>query len=120
MRRLMALATGLAALAWCFFIAVPPASAFPLTTCTATITSMDASGNVISTATGGGAGGWVRVRPVEVIVREGDGSERRVPIPDAEAAVLRSTIVQALAVCGVCAAVVAGRALVGALRPRQV
>jgi len=57
MRRLMALATGLAALAWCFFIAVPPASAFPLTTCTATITSMDASGNVISTATGGGAGG---------------------------------------------------------------
>ncbi len=69
--------------------------------------------------TGGGAGGWVRVRPVEVIVREGDGSESRVPIPDAGAVAvaLRSIASQALAVAGVCAAVIAGRALVGVLRP---
>ena len=33
---------------------------------------------------GGGAGAWVRVRPVEVVVREADGTESRVPIVDAE------------------------------------
>jgi len=57
MRRTIALAAGLASLAWVAFIAVPPASAFPLTACTLSVTSRDASGNVISTATGRGPGG---------------------------------------------------------------
>lgn len=57
MRRTIALAAGLASLAWVSFVAVPPVSAFPLTTCTLSVTSKDASGNVISTATARGPGG---------------------------------------------------------------
>ena len=57
MRRAIAVATGLVSLAWLSIVAVPGASAFPLTTCTLTVESKDASGNVISTATHNGPGG---------------------------------------------------------------
>jgi len=50
MRRTVAVATGVASLAWILLIAVPSISAFPLTTCTLTVTSRDASGSVVSTA----------------------------------------------------------------------
>ena len=50
MRRTIAVATGVASLAWFLLIAVPSISAFPLTTCTLSVTSRDASGNVVSTA----------------------------------------------------------------------
>ena len=50
MRRTVAVATGVASLAWILLIAVPSTSAFPLTTCTLALTSRDASGNVVSTA----------------------------------------------------------------------
>ena len=57
MRRAIAVATGLVSLVWASFVAVPGVSAFPLTTCTLTVESRDASGAVISTATGNGPGG---------------------------------------------------------------
>jgi hypothetical protein len=56
MRRTIAVATGVASLAWFLLIAVPSMSAFPLTTCTLTVTSRDASGNVVSTASEAGGG----------------------------------------------------------------
>ena len=67
---------------------------------------------------GGGAGAWVRVRPVEVVVREADGTESRVPIVDAEQAAIRGMVVPALAVAGICAAIIAGKMLFGVLRAR--
>jgi hypothetical protein len=56
MRRTIAVATGVASLAWFLLIAVPSISAFPLTTCTLTVTSRDASGSVVSTASEAGGG----------------------------------------------------------------
>ncbi len=57
MRRVFAVAMGLASLAWFSFIAVPGMSAFSLANCSLTVTSMDESGAVISSAAGGGPGG---------------------------------------------------------------
>jgi len=68
---------------------------------------------------GGGAGAWVRVRPVEVVVREADGTESRVPIVDAEQAAIRGMVVPALAVAGICAAIIAGKLLFGVLSARR-
>ena len=68
---------------------------------------------------GGGAGAWVRVRPVEVVVREADGTESRVPIVDAEQAAIRGMVIPALAVAGICAALIAGKVLFGALSVRR-
>jgi hypothetical protein len=68
---------------------------------------------------GGGAGAWVRVRPVEVVVREADGTESRVPIVDAEQAAIRGMVVPALAVAGICTAIIAGKMLFGVLRARR-
>lgn len=59
----------------------------------------------------GGGGGWVQVRPVEVIVREADGAESRVPVVDANAQATRGIVVAGLAVAGVCAAIMAIRGL---------
>ncbi len=68
---------------------------------------------------GGGGGGWVCVRPVEVVVREADGAESRVHIADAGQAAVRGVVVPALAVAAVCAAVIAGKTLYGVLRTRR-
>ena len=68
---------------------------------------------------GGGAGSWVRVRPVEVVVREVDGTESRVPIVDAGEAAMRGMAMQGLAVAGICAAIIAGKMLFGVLRARR-
>jgi hypothetical protein len=68
---------------------------------------------------GGGAGAWVRVRPVEVVVREADGAESRVPIIDPGQAAVRGVIIPALAVAGICAAIIAGKVLYGVLRARD-
>jgi len=68
---------------------------------------------------GGGAGAWVRVRPVEVVVREVDGTESRVPIVDAGEAAMRGMAMQGLAVAGICAAIIAGKMLFGVLRARR-
>jgi len=67
----------------------------------------------------GGAGAWVRVRPVEVVVREADGAESRVPIVDAGEAAVRGMMMQGLAVAGICAAIIAGKMLFGALSARR-
>jgi hypothetical protein len=68
---------------------------------------------------GGGAGAWVRVRPVEVVVREADGTESRVPIVDAEQVAIRGMVVPALAVAGICAAIIAGKMLFSVLSARR-
>jgi uncharacterized spore protein YtfJ len=68
---------------------------------------------------GVGGGAWLKVRPVEVIVREQDGSESRVPIVDPAAVALRGIVTSALVVAGVCTAVIAVRALVVALSARR-
>ena len=68
---------------------------------------------------GGGAGAWVRVRPVEVVVREADGTESRVPIVDAGEAAVRGMAMQGLAVAGICAALIAGKMLFGVLSARR-
>ena len=39
--------------------------------------------------TGGGAGAWVRLTPIEVIVGEPNGAERRIAITDPTAQILR-------------------------------
>lgn len=57
MRRTVAVAVAIVAMAWCAFLAAPGVAAFPLSTCTLSVTSMDASGAVLGTATGGGTGG---------------------------------------------------------------
>ena len=68
---------------------------------------------------GGGAGAWVRVRPVEVVVREADGAESRVSIVDAEQAAIRGMAMQGLAVAAICAAIIAAKMLFGALSARR-
>ena len=60
---------------------------------------------------GGGGGGWVQVRPVEVIVREANGAENRVPVVDANAQATRGIVVAGLVVAGVCAAIMMIRGL---------
>lgn len=57
MRRFMACGVLVPLIVWFAAVAVPAVRAFPLTTCTLTVTSTDASGATLSTATGGGAGG---------------------------------------------------------------
>ena len=52
--------------------------------------------------TGGGAGAWLRVKPVEVVVREGDGTERRVPITEPTREAMRGMVLSALLVAAVC------------------
>jgi hypothetical protein len=52
--------------------------------------------------TGGGAGAWLRIIPVEVIVRESDGTEYRVPVTDPMREAMRGIIFSALLVAGVC------------------
>lgn len=54
---------------------------------------------------GGGGGGWVQVRPVEVIVREANGAENRVPVVDVNAQATRGIVTAGLAVAGVCVAI---------------
>lgn len=64
---------------------------------------------------GGGAGGWLRLRPVEVVVREADGSEHTIPMADPNALVVRGLAAPGLAVAAVCGALM----LVAALRKRS-
>jgi len=52
--------------------------------------------------TGGGAGAWLRVTPIEVVVHEGDGTERRVPITDPTREAVRGIVLSALLVAAVC------------------
>jgi hypothetical protein len=66
MRRLVALAAGLVPLALLLLVPVPKASAFPLTTCTLTITSRDMTGGVIDTASDGDAIGSTKDNPLLV------------------------------------------------------
>jgi uncharacterized spore protein YtfJ len=60
---------------------------------------------------GGGGGGWVQLRPVEVIVRAADGAESRVPVVNANAQATRGMVMAGLAVAGICAAIIAIRGL---------
>ncbi len=48
--------------------------------------------------TGGGAGAWLRVTPVEVMVREGNGTEYRIPITDPTRETERRMVLAALLV----------------------
>jgi len=59
----------------------------------------------------GGGGGWLQVRPVEVIVREADGAESRVPIVNPAAPALRGIVQAGLVVAGICAAIISLRKL---------
>jgi hypothetical protein len=65
MRRAVAVATALVLVVWFSFLAAPRTAAFPLSTCTLTVTSLDPSGAQIGTATGDGPGG-TRDAPLEV------------------------------------------------------
>lgn len=60
---------------------------------------------------GGGGGGWLQVRPVEVVVYEADGTESSVPIVDANAQAIRGMVTAGVAVAGVCVAIMAIRRL---------
>jgi hypothetical protein len=63
------------------------------------------------TEEGGGAGAWLRVTPVEVIVREPDGREQRIPTPDVTGQALRGIWTTGLLTAGVCLAIMAIRRL---------
>jgi len=52
--------------------------------------------------TGGGAGAWLRVAPVEVVVREGDGTEYRVPITDPTHETVRRMVLATLLIAVLC------------------
>ncbi|MFQ5342438.1 MAG: hypothetical protein ACE5F6_12910 [Anaerolineae bacterium] len=52
--------------------------------------------------TGGGAGAWLRVTPIEVVVHETDGAERRVPITDPTREAMRGIVLSAILVAAVC------------------
>ena len=77
------------------------------------------AGGTDGNAGGTGGGAWLNVRPVEVIVSEPDGSDSRVLIVDPAATALRGIVASALVVAGVCAAVIAVKTLVSALRARR-
>ena len=62
-------------------------------------------------ASGVAGGGWVRLRPVEVIVREPDGSEQRVPVLDADRQAWQGILRSGLALAGVCLVLIAIRRL---------
>ena len=64
---------------------------------------------------GGGAGGWLRLRPMEVMVREVDGREHSVPMVDPNAQVMRSLAAPGLAIAAVCGGLMA----IAALRRRS-
>lgn len=51
---------------------------------------------------GGGAGTWLRVSPVEVIVQEEDGTRHHVPVINRTREAVRGMILAALAVAGMC------------------
>lgn len=55
------------------------------------------------TAQAGGAGGWITLKPVEVLVRTPGGQESTVPLPDPTAAGLRQIKIVGLAVASICA-----------------
>lgn len=50
----------------------------------------------------GGAGTWLRVTPVEVMVRESDGTSYHVPVVNGTRQAMRGMILVALAVAGIC------------------
>jgi hypothetical protein len=52
-----------------------------------------------------GAGGWLHITPVEVVVREQDGAEQHIPITDETATALRGIVLAALAVAIPCWAI---------------
>lgn len=52
--------------------------------------------------TGGGAGAWLRVIPIEVAVREADGTERRIPVTDPTREAVRGIVLSALLLAIVC------------------
>jgi hypothetical protein len=54
---------------------------------------------------GGGAAAWVRVTPVEVVVREADGAERHVITFDATRQAVRGIVAAGLTIAGVCLAI---------------
>ncbi len=60
---------------------------------------------------GGWGGGWLRVQPIAVIVREADGAENRVSITAEANQALRNMIMGGLAVAGICLAIMMLREL---------
>jgi len=52
--------------------------------------------------TGGGAGAWLRITPIEVHVRESDGNEHRVPVTDSTREAMRGIVWSALLIAAVC------------------
>jgi hypothetical protein len=54
---------------------------------------------------GGGAGAWLRLAPVAVVVREPDGRERRLALADGTGDALRGLAAAALAVAAACWAI---------------
>ncbi|MCX7706556.1 MAG: hypothetical protein N2204_00920 [Anaerolineae bacterium] len=55
--------------------------------------------------TGRGAFGWVRLAPLDVVVQESDGSQRRIPLTDPSAQVLRQAFRSMALVAAVCLAI---------------
>jgi uncharacterized spore protein YtfJ len=68
---------------------------------------------------GVGGGGWVRVRPVAVIVREADGTESRVPVVDAGTQAIRGIVMAGLMVAGVCVAIMVIRRLTNKISTQE-
>lgn len=64
----------------------------------------------------GGGAGWLRVQPVEVIVRAADGAEQRTPITDGNAQALRGVVAIGLAVAAVCAGLMTMRRAIARLK----
>ena len=52
--------------------------------------------------TGGGAGGWLRITPIEIAVREADGTEQRIPITDPTRETMRGMVLSTLLVAILC------------------
>jgi uncharacterized spore protein YtfJ len=61
----------------------------------------------------GGAGAWVRLSPTAVIVRESDGSERRIAVTDPTGQVMRALIAAAAFVATISALLIAITRLTG-------
>ncbi len=66
--------------------------------------------------TGAGAGGWVHLAPLDVLVQEADGSQHRLPITDPNGEALRKMFGVMLPVAGVCLAIMAIVAVARAMR----